>query len=40
MTLVSLAAVSARVVFDYYERLLDELRELVEKKTPDLVESV
>jgi hypothetical protein len=39
MTLVSLAAVSARVVFDYYERLLDELRELVEKKTPDLVEA-
>jgi hypothetical protein len=39
MTLVSLAAVSARVVFDYYERLMDELRELVEKKTPDLVEA-
>jgi hypothetical protein len=39
MTLVSLAAVSARVVFDYYERLLDELRELVEKRTPDLVEA-
>ena len=32
MTLVSLAAVSARAVFDYYERLLDELRELVEKR--------
>lgn len=39
MTLVSLAAVSARTVFDYYERLLDELRELVEKRTPDLVEA-
>ncbi len=39
MTLVSLSAVSARTVFDYYERILDELRELVEKKTPDLIEA-